>query len=71
MSPDEFTLVAQLVAGGMPTVAVVAFWKIWNGTSRRIEEIEKTLRRVDRRLLRMEIHSGVDKRDERGEGDDS
>lgn len=64
MTPDEVALVAQLVAGGMPAVAVVAFWKIWNGTSKRIERMEHMLRRMDRRLLRIEITNGMDGEDE-------
>lgn len=55
MTPDEIGLVAQLAASGMPTVAVIAFWKIWNGTSKRMEKMAESLESIDRRLLKIEI----------------
>lgn len=52
--------------GPLGLLVVLGVKWVWNGTSKRLTNIETSVASIDKRLLRIEVHQGVE-RDESAE----
>lgn len=65
IDPSAIALIAQILApGGIAAIAVKA---VLNGTKERVKEIHASVEKIDekldsidKRVLRVEVHSGLD-----------
>ena len=44
--------------GGTSVIILVGMWKMWNGTGKKIVQINKTVLDIDKRLVRVETKLG-------------
>lgn len=61
LSPEVIT--ALLQAGGIPALILFGMYRMWNGTTRRVERIEADVKQTREAVIRIEARMYADDRE--------